>query len=169
MKSKMSGLLALVLMFSVLGCLAQETKGMKAAPPPKPDAAGAAGTPTPAPELSPAEARKTLQEQYGGVVIDNTITVAGQDFFRSFSFFWREKPMNERYAVSIHERPSARLGNQVWVEHNNTRVYQTILPTLRAQINLIADIAAANSYQTIADLEVQRLLFKDPDLGADEF
>lgn len=169
MKSEMRGLLALVLMSGALGCLAQETDGMKPVPPPKPDAAGASEAPAPVPDISPKESRKTLQEQYGGVVVNNTITVAGQDFFRSFSFFWREKPMNERYAVSIHERPSARLGNQVWVEYNNTRVYQTVLPTLRAEVNLIADVAAANAYQTISDLEVQRLLFKDADLGADEF
>lgn len=169
MKPGMHSLIALLFMSCASGCLAQETDGMKPVPPPKPDSSATNKAPSPAPEFSPAEGRKSLQEQYGGVVIDNTITVAGQDFFRSFSFFWREKPLNERYAVSIHERPSARLGNQVWIEHNNTRVYQTVLPTLRAQINLIADIAAADTYQTISDLEVQRLLFKDADLGADEF
>lgn len=146
-------------------CLGQEAGSGKVEPPSKPDTSQAA----PALEVSTQEARRTLQEQYGGVVTNNTITVAGQDFFKHFSFFWREKPSNERFALSVHERPSARLGNQVWIEFNNTRVYQTVLPTLRAQVGTIADTAAASTYETVTDLEVQRMLFRDADLGPDEF
>lgn len=147
---------------------AQESGAVKRAPPAKPDPAHTAPA-TATPEVGQQENRRTLAEQYGGVITNNTITVAGQDFFKEFSFFWREKPNNERFALSVHERPSARLGNQVWVEYNNTRVFQTVLPTLRAQIGRIADVAAANTYQTVTDLEVQRMLFRDADLGPDEF
>lgn len=168
MVTKNSIVMALCLLMAVSTGWTQEAEGVKMVPPSVPQGASATTTPSPA-EISPQESRKTLQEQYGGVITNNTITVAGQDFYQAFSFFWREKPLNDRYALSVHERPSARLGNQVWVQYGNTRVYQGVLPTLRAQVSTIADIAAATAYDTVSDLEVQRLLFRDEDLGPDEF
>ncbi len=127
-----------------------------------PALAGAA--PEPAVELN----GRVLQELYGGVVVDQTITVAGQDFYQYFIVLWRDKPLSEQYAISIHERPSARWGNQVWIEFAQRRVFQTILPASRAGIKPVSEQAAEIAYQNVVDTEVQRLLFRDLDLGADE-
>lgn len=112
---------------------------------------------------------RVLQELYGGVVVDQTITVAGQDFYQYFIVLWRDKPLSEQYAISIHERPSARWGNEVWVEYAQRRVFQTILPTSRANIKPVSEQAVELAYQNVVDTEVQRLLFRNQDIGADEF
>lgn len=120
------------------------------------------------PAQSGAREQPGLEELYAGVVVDQTITVAGQDFYQHFVASWRDKPLSERYAISIHERPSARWGNQVWVQYAQRRVFQTILPTSRAAIKPVGEQAADIAYQNVVDTDVQRLLFRDPDIGPDE-
>ena len=107
-------------------------------------------------------------EHYGGVVINQTVTVAGQDFYRHFALAWRESELSERFAVSVHEQASARWGSRVWVEYARRRVFQASLPTARAAIRSIGEQAAEIAQQRIADEEVERLLFREADLGADE-
>jgi curli production assembly/transport component CsgE len=75
--------------------------------------------------------RKALVEVYGGVVANQTITVAGQEFYQCFVSAWRDKDMSERYAISIHERPSARWGSQIWIEYAQKRIFQSPLPSAR--------------------------------------
>ncbi len=115
------------------------------------------------------EARPRLQKElYGGVVVNQTVTVAGQDFFQYFVALWRDKPNNERYAVSVHERPSARWGNRVWIEYQQKTMFQAVLPTLRASVPEISARAVEIAYQNIMDADIQRLLYRDKDLGPDE-
>lgn len=128
----------------------------------------ATATATAVPAQSGAREQSGLEELYAGVVVDQTITVAGQDFYQYFVASWRDKPLSERYAISIHERPSARWGNQVWVEYAQRRVFQTILPTSRAAIKPVSEQAADIAYQNVFDTDVQRLLFRDSDIGPDE-
>ncbi len=108
------------------------------------------------------------QELYGGVVVNQTVTVAGQDFYQYFVSYWRDKANSERYAVSVHERPSARWGSQVWVEFAQKRVFQASLPSARSNIQAVSVQAVEIAYQNVMDAEVQRVLFRDKDLAPDE-
>ncbi|MDB5885558.1 MAG: hypothetical protein JWR74_1729 [Polaromonas sp.] len=115
--------------------------------------------------LSPAPLASDL---HAGVVVNQTITLIGQDFYLNFVAAWRDKPLSERYTLSVHERPSARLGSQVWVEYGNRRVFQTFLPPARARAKDAGLDAVEVAYQNIVDADVLNLLFRDPDLGPDE-
>jgi curli production assembly/transport component CsgE len=118
---------------------------------------------------SPRQNNKVLQEMYGGVVANQTITVAGQDFYQYFVSAWRDKDMSERYAIAIHERPSARWGSQIWIEYAQKRIFQTPLPSSRARIKALTEQAAEAAYDKVVDAEVQRLFFREPDIGPDDF
>jgi len=109
-----------------------------------------------------------LQDLDAGAVVNQTLTMVGQDFYQSFVTAWRDKPLSERYSVSVHERPSARLGSQVWVEYANRRVFQTFLPPARARLRQAGEEAVEVVYQNIVEADVLNLLFRDPDLGPDE-
>lgn len=111
---------------------------------------------------------QALQELYAGVVLNQTITLVGQDFYQYFVAAWRDKPLSERYVLSVHERPSARLGSQIWVEYANRRVFQTFLPPARVRAKDAGLDAVEVAYQNIVDADVINLLFRDPDLGPDE-
>jgi curli production assembly/transport component CsgE len=108
------------------------------------------------------------QEIYGGVVANQTVTVAGQDFYQSFVAAWRDRDLSERFSISIHERPSARWGSQVWIEFAQRRIFQAALPTGRGGIRSLAEQAIEVAYQLIGEAEVDRLLFRDVDVGPDE-
>jgi curli production assembly/transport component CsgE len=121
-------------------------------------------------QVPPVEspARSWAKESYGGLVANQTVTVAGQDFFQYFVSAWRDRDLSERYAISVHERPSARWGTQVWIEYAQRRIFQAALPTARSGIRELGEQAVELVYQKIADTEVERLLFRDVDLGPDE-
>lgn len=112
---------------------------------------------------------KALQDMYGGIVTDQTITVAGQMFFQLFVSAWRDMPLHERYTLAVHERPSARWGNEVWVEYEQRRIFQAMLPPNRSNIKPMVEQAVNIAYTNAGNADVQRLLFRDPDIGPDEF
>lgn len=112
--------------------------------------------------------RPIQQDAYDGVVVNQTITLVGHDFYQAFVAAWRDKPLSERYAVTVGERPSVKLGSQVWVEFNRRRVYQSFLPPARARVRGVGEQAADIAYRNVVQSEAQRLLFRDPDLGPDE-
>jgi curli production assembly/transport component CsgE len=109
-----------------------------------------------------------VQEPLAGVVADQTITVAGHEFYRNFCMFWHDKPMNELFAIAIRERLSARRGNQVVVEYAGRVVFQGALPPARADVRPISQQAVDIAYDTVANAEVQRLLFSHDELAPDE-
>ncbi len=117
---------------------------------------------------APHVERKALQELYGGIVANDTITSAGEDFYRDFVALWRERPLSDRYALAIHERPSARWGSTIWIEYAQRRVFQAQLPPSRAAVKAISTRAVNIAAARVVDAEVGRLLFRDPDLGPDE-
>jgi curli production assembly/transport component CsgE len=122
---------------------------------------------------APAAGPATYTRQgdpYAGLVADSTVTFIGQDFYRAFMSSWREMAMTERYSLSVFERPSARWGSMVWIEFGHRRVFSTVLsPGRRDAIAQSGREAAGIAYQNVVDADVQRLLFKDPDLAPDEF
>lgn len=120
------------------------------------------------PRFSKAGQNEPLHALYAGAVLNQTVTKVGQDFYQFFVTAWRDKPLSERYVLSVHERPSARLGSQVWVEYANRRVFQTFLPPTRSRAQDAGLDAVEVVHQNIVNADVVNLLFRDPDLGPDE-
>ncbi|RDS98177.1 hypothetical protein DWU95_44140, partial [Burkholderia contaminans] len=134
--------------------------------------AGRAGR-RPAPGAAPAGARADArhalpEDQLGGTVTTDAVTLAGRDFYTYFSQTWSEIPLSERYMVAIHERPSGRYGSLIWVEFQQKRVFQTFLPIARANVKAVAESAAGISFQTVIQDDLSNLLFPDSDLAKDE-
>jgi curli production assembly/transport component CsgE len=123
-----------------------------------------------APSLSLGESRKpaSVLDQFDGIVIDQTITRAGKEFYQIFSTNWHDQPLSERYTISVKEQPSARLGSQVYIVFGNRRIFQVQISPNRSQIKAASDAAVEIAYKAVTEGEMQRLLFKDPDIGRDE-
>lgn len=116
----------------------------------------------------PAYAPLIASEPLRGVLVNQTMTVAGQEFFRSFAAGWRDLPVSQRYTVSIHERPSARQGTRIWVAFERETMFQAFLPPGRDQVLALSEQAVAMVGASIMDTDINRALFRDADLAADE-
>lgn len=120
---------------------------------------------------APASQRENaaLQEHLGGIVIDQTVTAAGKDFYQTFSVLWHDMPLNEQFSIAVRERASARIGNRIQIEYANHTIFETVLPAARGNIQSICARAVEITYQNVSNAAVQRLLFREQDLAGDEF
>lgn len=118
-------------------------------------------------ETATLNQKRSLSQEVGGLVVGQTMTLAGRTFYDSFASAWNDKDIDGRFSVSITERPTARLGSQVFIEYGNRRLLQMFLPPNRSLIPDIGTQAAAQVYQAILDYQVSQF-FGDPDVGRDE-
>lgn len=125
---------------------------------------------------SPAEVLEMISQHLGeagrdtdgGVITNQVITVAGQDFYKYFVDAWRDMDGSESYALAVRERPSARRGSEVWIEYAQRQVFRTVLPPTRAGLRRLGEDAAEWSFQAVLRADAQRRLNDDGDLAADE-
>lgn len=103
-----------------------------------------------------------------GVITGELVTVAGNIFFQHFLARWRDQPLSERYSITVRERPSAIRGSQIKIECANRVVFFATLPNSRGDLKSFAERAVEIAYQNASQADIQRLLFRDADLGPDE-
>jgi curli production assembly/transport component CsgE len=109
-------------------------------------------------------------EQASGFIVDRTITHFGAEFLRQFSLSWRELPGTEEFDVAVFERPTARQGSLVWVEHNHRPIARAYLYAGRAaNVRPIAVATADYVAKELADDVLAGALFNDPDLAKEGF
>lgn len=112
--------------------------------------------------------RSVFDDPLGGIVVNRTVTVLGKDFYQYFSSRWRQKDISNTFTISIHERPSARFGSEIWVQFRQKRMFHAFLPPARAATKKISWAAVDVVYQNISDSELERIMVKSPDLGPEE-
>jgi curli production assembly/transport component CsgE len=116
------------------------------------------------------ESKLRSLEQASGFIVDRTLTNFGGEFVRAFSQAWRELPGTGEIDVTVVEKPSARYGSLVVVEHNNRPVVRAFLYAGRSStVRPIAVAAAEYVAKQVADEALAGLLFEDPDLAKEGF
>jgi curli production assembly/transport component CsgE len=126
-------------------------------------AAGAAPGPT------PSEPGTAANEILDGIIVNQTVTVAGQEFHTAFAALWSDKPGLSSGAISIRERPSASRGTTVEVQRANHVVFRATLPPARSQLRALAEQAVEVVYENAVSAQVQQFMLRDDDLAPDEF
>ena len=112
------------------------------------------------------ETRLPALEQASGFIVDRTVTNFGAEFVRQFSQAWRDLPGTGEFDVTIVERPSARYGSLVVVEHDNRPVVRAFLYAGRSgTIGAVAQASAEYVARQLSDNALAGLLLKDPDLA----
>lgn len=115
-------------------------------------------------EESPLE-----DEGIKGVIVDNTITVIGRRFYDAFSMAWLDYQVGGDVNFSIHELPTANSGSRIWVEYNREKLYQVFLSPVMSNIQKSAREAAKKVADRYEEHLIEKALFTNPDLAADEF
>ena len=111
---------------------------------------------------------RIFDEPLSGVVVNRTVTVLGKEFYRHFSTLWRNSTQSNRYSISIHERPSARFGSEVWILYRQQRIFHTFLPPARPATREVSEYAVEFVLENLARRELERFTAPDPDLGPEE-
>jgi len=101
-----------------------------------------------------------------GVVVNQTITPNGYEFYRSFSILWSENPDSRNYSLSIKERLSKRYGNRVDVYLGQKLVYTAALPIRYEGIQSLCEKAVEDTQSNIVTLSMQST--NDADISGDE-
>ncbi len=88
------------------------------------------------------------------LVLDETRTNIGGDFFTAFNNQWQSIQNNADYTIAISEKPLPSLGTMVIVRVNNEIVYQTRLNPNNKYINWIAGEAISYVRQKLQNQQV---------------
>jgi curli production assembly/transport component CsgE len=119
-------------------------------------------------EEGPIEERYTTADGIKGLIVNQTITTGGYEFFRSFTEFWRQRPEAENYSLNIIERPSKRYGNQIWIFFGQTRVYAGIVPLKYDRIRTVSEEAVDATIANLVAMSLETPASGDPDVGKNE-
>lgn len=117
------------------------------------------------------EARNAPRESVDGVsglVISAVSSNFGEEFFRNFNEYWREKPSVEKLTLTIIERPSKRFGNQILVMFGQKQLFNGRLPNKFGQVRSLSEQAADMTYESIISLNLFAASAVEIDLGGDE-
>jgi curli production assembly/transport component CsgE len=103
-----------------------------------------------------------------GLVVNQTVTTGGYDFYLLFTEVWRTRPDSENHVLSIVERPSTRYGNQVSVFLGQTRVYSGVLPRKYEQLRPLCEQAVETILANIVAMLLDTPTSGQTDLGKTE-
>jgi curli production assembly/transport component CsgE len=104
-----------------------------------------------------------------GVLVDRTLTVTGQNFYRSFSKIAMGRPIIRGATLTIHERPDARWGIQLWITEDRHVYFRTQLSPRLSAADDIARQAIDIVEKAVLKRQLSAALNPSADLGKEEF
>lgn len=103
-----------------------------------------------------------------GLLINDTRTFAGQEFYSAFVAAWQAYDPDGRYTLVVKERPSARTGSQMTVSTAaNEVLFQRFIGFNARIAQRAGKEASSTTFNALTAAELDRQL-PDPDLGTDE-
>lgn len=102
-----------------------------------------------------------------GFIVDSTITRTGHEFYRMLSERLNDSSELD-FNLVVRERPSARWGILIWVEHDGEVVYRRFLQPNTADMRDIGYQAADAVSMEIESRKIQSLFDINVDLARDE-
>lgn len=97
-------------------------------------------------EANKRSSEQIIRMEVDGMVLDETISKIGRDFYSVFYQYWEAPEKAYNYTISVSEQPSPSLGTIVTVEVNDTPVYRTRLQPRYAVIEQASKQAVRNTY-----------------------
>lgn len=102
-----------------------------------------------------------------GLIIDETITKMGHDFYEYFYSNWTAPEFSENYTIFIKEKPLPGLGTQVTLKINEDDVFIGRLQPRRQIIEANGDYAIQLCYQYLLNYEmIQKQLEAEDQKGS---
>ncbi|MBZ9611002.1 curli production assembly/transport protein CsgE [Rheinheimera maricola] len=93
-----------------------------------------------------------------GLVLDRTISRFGKDFLYHYAGYWRDMPATEGVTVVIFEQVYPQAGTYLWVEMNQTKIYQTHFGRRYNDVKHMAEQAILLSINELANIQTAKIL-----------
>lgn len=106
--------------------------------------------------------------QIGGLVVNETITWFGQDFYHYFSREWRNQQQIKNQTIVLEEIPSARQGTQIVIRYKGNIVYQTSIAGTRSSSRERGSNAVTTVLTRVLDIDFSSIGLQQADLSANE-
>jgi Curli assembly protein CsgE len=90
-----------------------------------------------------------LTDGVKGLVINQTVSGRGYEFYRVFSELWMLKPDSDNYSLSVVERPQRYGNNFILIFLGQTRIYGGIVPRRFDQIRPLCEQAVDSALANI--------------------
>lgn len=91
--------------------------------------------------------------EINGLVVDETITKVGRDFYELFYGLWEAPMSNVSYTLIIRERPMTGFGSQIALYINETEVFTQVLQPRYDVIEAVAKYAVDLTYSYLQHYE----------------
>ena len=100
--------------------------------------------------------------EIGGLLLDNTISRQGHDFYHQFSQLWQDIPKTQGINVQIIEQLVPRAGTRLMVNMNNRTIYATHMGRRQSSIKKRVEQAVFILINAIARSDDN---FNNPDMA----
>ncbi|CAH0992675.1 Curli production assembly/transport component CsgE [Sinobacterium norvegicum] len=108
-------------------------------------------------------------DDFGGIIINRTITTAGHRFYRQLTDYRRLNYPEDPHNFTVFERPSARWGSLVWIEYNGKTLFRTFMNPGKSQPEEVAMQAAQQITREFQKIQLNEKFSDHFDLDYDEF
>jgi curli production assembly/transport component CsgE len=95
--------------------------------------------------VEPVQAEASLALELSGIVVDESQTKIGRDFYEFFFSIWVAPQSVTDYTITISERPLPQLGTQITVMVNDFEVFQSFVQPRTEAIEEMARYAVQRS------------------------
>jgi hypothetical protein len=101
-----------------------------------------------------------------GLVVSNTFSLVGNQFYQLFSLSWSQRPESERHSISLVESRGRQRISQVAIYSSGRAVHSVALPVKQSALQAVVDqaIDAVATRLLEFDLEANGL---DPDIAVE--
>ncbi len=96
-----------------------------------------------------------------GLILNQTRTRFGQDFYREFSMHWVSPQEAGNYNILIKELPDPRWGSFIWIYVDNAAIFKTVIGRRPEEI----ETAVQKGIQTVLAHLIRRTI--DPQAAQD--
>jgi len=96
-----------------------------------------------------------LTDGVKGLVINQTLTGGGYEFYRVFSELWMLKPDSDNYSLSVVERPQRYGNNFILIFLGQTRIYSGNVPRKYEQIRPLCEQAVDTALANIIAIALE--------------
>lgn len=94
-----------------------------------------------------------IELEVDGLIMDETVTKAGRDFYQIFYSTWEAPPNSTNFTISISEKPARGIATVLMIDINENRVIETPLQPRYDIIESIAEQAVRICYEYLLNYE----------------